>query len=93
MRTQTRPNLSPIEWFIMALVTVGAINWGLVGLEGFVGGNLNLVNLLFGSVSTIEYSVYLLVGLAGLSILVTGIRRYRSPAEDAAEIEHTEPAR
>jgi uncharacterized membrane protein YuzA (DUF378 family) len=30
------------------LVIVGAINWGLVGLGGFFGGNWNLVNMLLG---------------------------------------------
>ena len=30
------------------LVIVGALNWGLVGLGGFLGGNWNLVNLIFG---------------------------------------------
>ena len=32
------------------LVLVGAVNWGLVGIQGFVGGmNLNVVNLLLGT--------------------------------------------
>ena len=52
------------------LVVVGALNWGLVGLGGFFGGNWNLVNLIFGRVSWLENLVYLLVGLAGVMLLV-----------------------
>ena len=92
MKTANRLQLTPIELITMALVTIGAINWGLVGIAGFTGGNLNLVNLLFGSVPAIEYSVYLLVGLAGLSVLVMGVRRYRATTEDTREMERTEPA-
>lgn len=51
------------------LVLIGALNWGLVGLGGFFGGNWNVVNLIFGSISWLEYIVYILVGLAGLLLL------------------------
>ena len=52
----------------MILVVVGAINWGLVGLGGFMDSNLNLVNLIFGSWPTLEGIIYLLVGISGLMI-------------------------
>ena len=42
------------------LVTLGAINWGLVGLL-----NLNLVEMLLG-MSMLSKVVYLLVGAAGV---------------------------
>lgn len=48
------------------LVVVGAVNWGLVGIGGFVGTNLNVVNLLLGGWPQVEWVVYILVGLAGL---------------------------
>lgn len=44
----------------LALVVIGAINWGLVGLLG-----LNLVNAVVGT-GMLERIVYVLVGLAGL---------------------------
>jgi len=50
------------------LVVVGAVNWGLVGLGMLLGQNLNLVNLLVGSIPTLEAVVYLLVGVAGLVV-------------------------
>ncbi|HRY62376.1 MAG TPA: DUF378 domain-containing protein [Candidatus Paceibacterota bacterium] len=48
------------------LVIVGALNWGLVGVGMFMGANLNLVNLIFGTWPTVEYLVYVLVGIAAL---------------------------
>jgi hypothetical protein len=52
----------------MILVVVGAINWGLVGLGMLMGSNLNVVNLLFGSLPTLESVVYLLVGVSGILV-------------------------
>lgn len=48
------------------LMAVGALNWGLVGLL-----NLNLVNMLFGSMPGLEQLVYVLVGLSAVYILAT----------------------
>lgn len=53
------------------LVMVGALNWGLVGLGGFLGGNWNVVNLILGSWPTIEWLVYVLVGAAAVYELVS----------------------
>ncbi len=53
-----------------ALVMIGALNWGLVGLGGFFGGDWNVVNLLLGSVEWLESLVYLLVGLSAVMMLV-----------------------
>lgn len=53
------------------LVIVGALNWGLVGLGGFLGGNWNLVNLIFGSWPVIEWLVYVLVGASAVYEAVT----------------------
>lgn len=49
---------------IYLLIIIGAINWGLVGLGSFFGGNWNIVSWI-GS-STIENVIYVLIGLAGL---------------------------
>ena len=52
------------------LVLVGAVNWGLVGIQGFVGGmNLNVVNLLLGTWPVVENAVYVLVGLSAVAML------------------------
>lgn len=62
-----------ICWIVMLLVIVGAINWGLIGLGGIIGNpNLNVVHLILGGLPAIvESIVYLLVGLAGICVLVT----------------------
>ena len=56
-----------------ALVLIGALNWGLVGLGHLVGGELanwNVVNIIFGSMSKIEALVYVLVGAAAVMSIV-----------------------
>jgi len=53
-----------LDWVVLVLVIVGAINWGLVGLFGF-----NLVSAIFGSVGWLLTTVYTLVGLSGLYMI------------------------
>lgn len=48
------------------LLAVGGLNWGLVGLGGFLDSNLNVVNLLLGSWPVVEWIVYILVGVAAV---------------------------
>ena len=49
-----------------ALAIIGAINWGLVGVFQY-----NLVDQLFGPMSTLSRIVYGLVGLSGLALLAS----------------------
>jgi len=51
------------------LVIVGGLNWGLIALGNYMGGNWNVVNLLLGSVSWLESYYYLLVGLSALLLI------------------------
>jgi uncharacterized protein len=53
-----------IAW---ALVLIGAVNWGLVGLFDF-----NLVMWLLGQWPTLERAVYVLVGIAAIVSLLVG---------------------
>lgn len=53
-----------LDWIALVLVIIGAVNWGLVGVA-----NLDLVNAIFGSVSWLATTVYILVGLAGLYLI------------------------
>jgi uncharacterized protein len=48
------------------LVVIGGVNWGTVGLL-----NLNIVNMLLGSMPTIEQLVYILVGISTVYLVVT----------------------
>lgn len=56
----------PLHMIAVWLVIIGGLNWGLVGIGMLAGTNLNVVNLIFGSISWLEAVVYLLVGLAAL---------------------------
>ena len=54
-----------IDKIALALVIIGAVNWGLIGLFSF-----DLVGWLFGgSASTISRIIFTLVGLAALGAI------------------------
>ena len=50
-----------LQYFALTIAVIGAVNWGLIGFF-----NLNLVSLLFGSMSWISRIIYGLVGICGL---------------------------
>ncbi len=52
------------------LLAVGGLNWGLVGVGMLMGSDLNVVNMLLGSMPTVEAVVYILVGLSAILYLV-----------------------
>lgn len=53
--------MSALDWIAMALLIVGGLNWGLVGLF-----DVNLVASLFGEQSLISRIIYVAVGLSAL---------------------------
>ncbi|KGK99710.1 hypothetical protein LI82_00350 [Methanococcoides methylutens] len=53
-----------LDWIAIALVVIGGLNWGLVGISQ----DFNLVALIFGY-SIIARIVYLLVGLSALYMI------------------------
>ena len=57
--------LGGLDWLALILVIVGGLNWGLVSLL-----NWNLVDTLFGAMSTLSQIVYGLVGLSAIYLLV-----------------------
>lgn len=62
-----------LDWITWILVMIGGLNWGLVGLGSWMGSNLNVINMIFGSWPTIENLIYLLVGLSALYMLYMGL--------------------
>lgn len=54
-------NTKGLDYTLLALVIIGAINWGLIGLFRF-----DLVSFLFGDMSWITRIVYGIVGIGGL---------------------------
>ncbi|MFH0712111.1 MAG: DUF378 domain-containing protein [archaeon] len=58
-----------LGWITIILVIVGAINWGLVGVL-----DVDLVDVVLGSISWLATTVYILIGLAGIWELITLFR-------------------
>ena len=52
------------DYIVLAVVVIGAINWGLIGFFKF-----DLVAWLFGSMSLLTRIIYAIVGLGGLYML------------------------
>lgn len=50
-----------VDKIALALVIIGAVNWGLIGLFNF-----NLVDAIFGEMSLLSRIIYTLVGISGL---------------------------
>jgi uncharacterized membrane protein YuzA (DUF378 family) len=59
-------NLKMLDCLVGALVLIGALNWGLVGLFGF-----DLVATIFGEMTVLTRLVYVVVGLAALYDILT----------------------
>lgn len=70
--------------FLLAMV--GALNWGLVGIGGFMGSNLNVVNLILGGMPQVEWIVYVLVGLSAVYIAVTHKRDCKTCSSSAPQM-------
>lgn len=53
--------MKALDKIALALIIIGAINWGLIGLFKF-----NLVEMIFGDMTAIARIIYALVGISGL---------------------------
>lgn len=62
--------LKTLDWIAVILVVVGALNWALVGLF-----SLDLVATIFGDMSVLARIVYVVVGLAGLYVLMMAAKK------------------
>lgn len=76
MKSEGTVRASYLDWASLVLVIVGALNWGLVGIGGFLEANWNVVNLIFGSIPALESLIYVVVGLAGLYELYFAYQLY-----------------
>ncbi len=54
-------NSKGLDYAVLLIVIIGAVNWGLVGFFKF-----DLIAFLFGDMSWISRIIYALVGIAGL---------------------------
>lgn len=57
-------NTKGLDYLILALVIIGAVNWGLIGFFRF-----NLVTFLFGDMTMLSRIVYAVVGISGLYVI------------------------
>ncbi len=65
-------NTKALDYTLLALVIIGAVNWGLIGFFRF-----DLVAFLFGEMSWLSRIIYALVGVSGL-YLISAFGRIRS---------------
>ena len=54
-----------LDVLALILIIIGAINWGFIGFF-----NLDVISLLFGSLSMITRIIYAIVGIAGVYSIV-----------------------
>ena len=60
-------NTNWLDYTLLTLVIIGAINWGLIGFFRF-----DLVAFIFGDMSWFSRIIYALVGLGGLYLISLG---------------------
>mgnify|MGYP001096323938 CR=1 FL=1 len=53
--------MKTVDYIALALVIIGAVNWGLIGFFGF-----DLVRMIFGDMSMLSRIIYAVVGICGL---------------------------
>ena len=58
--------MKKFDVIIWTLLTIGGLNWGLVGLF-----DINIVDLIFGEMTIFSRFVYILVGLAAVYDIVS----------------------
>jgi len=61
---------SAIDILAMVLVTVGGLNWGLVGLANF-----DLVENIFGMMTVLSRVIYILIGLSAVYVAATAMKK------------------
>ncbi|MEW7847812.1 DUF378 domain-containing protein [Massilia aurea] len=65
-RTHGHSAMSALDYIAMALLIIGGLNWGMVGLF-----DVDMIGVLFEPGSTLTRVVYVLVGLAALYSVYT----------------------
>lgn len=66
VRSHQRSAMSAMDYLAMALLIIGGLNWGMVGLF-----SVDMVATLFGPGSALTRVVYVLVGIAALYSVYT----------------------
>lgn len=53
--------MKTIDYIVLILVIIGAINWGLIGFLDF-----DLVRVIFGDMTLVSRIIYAVIGICGL---------------------------
>lgn len=56
--------MKAMDYTVLILIIVGALNWGLIGIFG-----IDLIKILFGNLSMLSRIIYAIVGICGLYAL------------------------
>ncbi len=56
--------MKTIDYVALALVIIGAINWGLIGFFG-----VDLIRMMFGEMTVLTRILYAIAGIAGIYAL------------------------
>ena len=67
--------MKPLDYILLTLVVIGAVNWGLIGFLRF-----DLVRVLFGDMTILSRIIYAAVGIGGL-YAISYYGRIRSAGE------------
>ena len=62
--------MKALHMVAFVLLIIGGLNWGLVGLGGYMNADWDVVNMVLGSWPQIEWIVYILVGLSAIWIAI-----------------------
>ncbi|WP_158058484.1 DUF378 domain-containing protein [Halorussus halophilus] len=72
------------DWLALLLVIFGAVTWGIIGVTGFTGDEVNVLVLALDPVfrpaaaEVVRNLVYVLVGVAGVYLLYTSYKMGRA---------------
>jgi uncharacterized protein len=64
--------MNALDWIVMALLIIGGLNWGAVGLF-----ETDVVARIFGDMTPISRAIYVLVGLSALYSIYTSSKMGR----------------
>lgn len=73
--------MKTLHMIAFILLAIGGLNWGLVGVGELAGSNWNVVNLVFGSMPTLEAVIYILVGVSAVWLAVAHKEHCKTCAE------------
>lgn len=65
-----------LDWVSMVLVSVGALNWGFIGVTGLFGSYFNLVTEIAGT-GVVANIIYTLVGFSAIWLIIKAFKGWK----------------